>query len=125
MREMKKQLTVALIVFIISASLAVAPRIEAGTKSIVIPDEYSTIAEAVGNASDGDTIFVKQGIYHEHALIINKSVSIIGENAETTTILNIDNPFSSWNGMFPPPSIVALQITANNTRVSDLTICCN
>jgi len=39
--------------------------------------DYPTIQSAIENASDGDTIIVGDGIYHEN-LIVNKSVSIVG-----------------------------------------------
>jgi hypothetical protein len=34
----------------------------ADQKTVMVPDEYSTITEAVANASPGDTVFVKNGI---------------------------------------------------------------
>jgi parallel beta-helix repeat protein len=47
--------------------------------------DYTTIQDAIDNANEGDTIFIKEGIYYEH-LIIDKSVYLIGENKETTII---------------------------------------
>ena len=35
-------------------------------KTIVVPDDYPTIGWAIGNASEGDTIFVKKGTYYEN-----------------------------------------------------------
>jgi len=52
---------------------------------IVVPDDYSTIQEAIDAASEGDTIFVKRGTYHEH-LQVDKSLSLVGEDRETTII---------------------------------------
>jgi nitrous oxidase accessory protein len=49
------------------------------------PGNYSTIGEALENASNGDTIFVYHGIYG--SVTIRKSISLIGEN-KATTILN-------------------------------------
>lgn len=46
---------------------------------------YSTIQSAVDNASDGDIIFIYNGMYYEH-LLINKSISLIGENRDLTII---------------------------------------
>jgi parallel beta-helix repeat protein len=54
--------------------------------SIYIPKDYSTIQKAIDNASSGDTIFVAEGTYYEN-IIIDKSISLIGNNSETT-ILN-------------------------------------
>lgn len=46
---------------------------------------YSTIQEAIDNASDGDTIFVYNGTYYEN-ILINKSINVKGEKKETTII---------------------------------------
>jgi parallel beta-helix repeat protein len=53
--------------------------------TITVPDDYSTIQEAVYAADVGDTIFVRSGTYHEH-VTVNKVVSLIGENRGTTII---------------------------------------
>jgi len=55
-------------------------------KTIVVPDDYPTIQEAINNASDGDTVYVRQGTYVEN-LILNKTISLVGEN-KTSTIIN-------------------------------------
>jgi parallel beta-helix repeat protein len=50
-----------------------------------VPDNYPTIQEAINNASSGDTIFVRKGIYTEN-IVINKSITLIGEDRESTII---------------------------------------
>jgi parallel beta-helix repeat protein len=52
---------------------------------IIVPDDYSTIQAAIDNSDDGDTIFVRAGTYYEN-VIVDKSISLIGENRETTII---------------------------------------
>jgi parallel beta-helix repeat protein len=52
---------------------------------IVVPDQYSTIQEAVNNADDGDIIFVRAGTYYEH-VIVGKSLTLLGEGREVTII---------------------------------------
>jgi len=47
---------------------------------IVVPDDYSSIHEAVEKASAGDRIIVRQGVYEEN-LIINKPLMITGMGA--------------------------------------------
>lgn len=62
--------------------------VKAQPKTIVVPDDFATIQEAINNATKGDTVFVKSGVYHDLALI-NKSISLIGENKDTTIIDSI------------------------------------
>ncbi len=57
----------------------------AESKTIVVPDDYSTIQEAVDAAYEGDTVFVKSGKYHEN-VGIHKPISLVGENVDTTII---------------------------------------
>jgi parallel beta-helix repeat protein len=46
---------------------------------------YSTIQSAINAAGNGDTIFVYKGTYNEN-IIVNKQVSLVGENKFTTII---------------------------------------
>jgi parallel beta-helix repeat protein len=43
------------------------------------------IQALIDNASDGDTIYIPSGIYYEN-IVINKSISLIGEDKDTTII---------------------------------------
>ncbi|MEA1895153.1 MAG: CARDB domain-containing protein, partial [Euryarchaeota archaeon] len=56
----------------------------AGT--IIVPDNYPTIQQAADNATDGDTIFVRSGAYHENIIINNKDLTIGGEGKGATII---------------------------------------
>ena len=58
----------------------------AGSKTIVVPEEYTTIGEAVANASPGDMVFVKSGVYHENVLI-DKPLLVKGEASANTLII--------------------------------------
>jgi len=49
------------------------------------PADFHIIQEAINNATDGDTIFVRAGTYYEH-VVVNKSMSLVGENRKTTII---------------------------------------
>jgi parallel beta-helix repeat protein len=53
--------------------------------TIVVPDDFLAIQEAINNAVDGDTIFVKAGTYYEH-VVVNKTVSLLGEDVSATII---------------------------------------
>ena len=46
---------------------------------------YSSIQGAMNNATQGDTIFVYPGVYHE-SIIVQKPLILIGENSTTTII---------------------------------------
>jgi len=83
-------------------------QVESDSTILIVPDDYEKIQWAIGNASDGDTIFVKTGIYYEH-VAINKSMSLIGENRSTTII------DGSLTG-------TVVYVTANNITISDFTI---
>jgi len=96
--------------------------VKAELKTINVPDDCLTIGSALGNASGGDTIFVRMGTYREHSLVIDKPLTLVGENPSSTIITNIDNPWASWNGEFPPPSTVTIQISADNVKISNFTI---
>jgi len=94
-------------ILVLSIVLNSFPQIEvkAETKTINVPDDYSTIQEAINFSSEGDMIFVKSGTYHEN-LAINKSISLVGENVDTTII----------DGN--PPEGYRIPITINSDNVS-------
>jgi len=79
------------------------PVLEVGSSS-----DYQTIQEAINNASSGDTILVHQGIYPEN-VVVNKSVSLIGE-VRALTIID-----GSLNG-------TVVQIRADNVSITGFTI---
>lgn len=77
--------------------------------TVTVPDDYPTIQAAVNASGAGATIFIKAGTYHEH-VTINKSLSLVGEAAQNTTI---DGDDTSGNVVF---------VTTDNVTLSDLTI---
>jgi len=58
---------------------------KASPRTITVPDDYPKMQEAIDHASDGDTIFVRNGTYYEN-VTLNKSLSIVGENRDITII---------------------------------------
>ncbi len=76
--------------------------------AIVVPDDYARIQWAIGNASAGDTIYVKAGTYYEH-VVVDKAVSLIGEDRSSTII--------DGNGTGN-----VINITANNVNLTGFTI---
>lgn len=49
------------------------------------PADFRTIQEAINKAGAGETIYVHSGVYYER-IVVNKSVSLVGENPANTTI---------------------------------------
>lgn len=66
-----------------NVTFTVAPSPHPGL--IWVPDNCTTIDEAVWAANYGDTIYASSRTYYEH-LIINKPVTLIGESKQTTVI---------------------------------------
>ncbi|RLF53722.1 MAG: hypothetical protein DRN24_00125 [Thermoplasmata archaeon] len=86
------------------------------TKILYVDDngnqEYTSIEEAIKNASNGDTIYIYNGTY-PGGIWINKSIKLIGKNKENTTIEGIRlNPYSTC----------VLGISADDVTIKDLTI---
>jgi len=57
----------------------------ATSNTIWVPDNYTTIQEAIDMANEGEIILVKAGTYYEH-IIVNKPLSLVGENKQDTII---------------------------------------
>jgi len=51
------------------------------------PGNYTQIQDAINDSIDGDTVFVFHGLYNEK-VTVNKSIRLIGENNENTTIIH-------------------------------------
>jgi parallel beta-helix repeat protein len=67
--------------------------VKAESKTIVVPDDYSTIKDAIFYANEGDTVYVKKGTYQESNLMVDKAISVIGEDRESTIIIGQANSF--------------------------------
>jgi parallel beta-helix repeat protein len=75
-----------------------------------VPEQYPTIQAAINAANTGDIIQVAAGTYNE-SITVNKSLKIIGESRENTTIVSIDNVTE-----------IAVHITANNVYFTGFTV---
>ena len=109
--------------FIAASCLIVSLPVKAEPKTITVPDDYPTIQEAINAADQKDTIFVKKGTYQEEAININKSISLIGEDIEETT-LSLNPPLIkvtyilNWIWI-PAPAIT---INADEAKLQGFTI---
>ena len=70
--------------------------------------DYTRIQDAIDNASIGDSIYIRNGIYQEN-LVINKSLSLKGNGSSNTKIIGIDGK-------------AIIHISANWVNVSGLNI---
>jgi hypothetical protein len=119
---------VALLLFLVltTSSTVGVLQVKGEARTIVVPDDYHTIKEAINAAIQGDTIFVKEGTYEGPAnqtLAIGKSISIIGESTEKT-IIKLQPAYNvTWILGTPLYQYSnAMVIDANNVHLINLTI---
>lgn len=91
--------------FAIALALMLPKNVNAAT--ISVPDDFPTIQQAIDAAGTGDLVYVQTGTYYEH-VTINKSLTLQGEDRETTII------DGSGSG-------AVVYITANYVTISGLT----
>jgi parallel beta-helix repeat protein len=115
------------------SSQAELRRADQATGTIVVPSDFLTIQSAIDSAAPGDSIYVKAGVYDEH-LLINKSLSLIGQDNATTVIegpqeedtitVLTDNVTISgftlrkWGNPATPVSWVIRLLNTHNTTIS-------
>lgn len=58
-----------------------------GSGVIYVPDDFSTIQDAINNAPSGDTVMVAAGSYQENLTITGKRINLIGAGAESTILM--------------------------------------
>ncbi len=116
---MNKFFIAALTVSLILLSLLGMQAVEVGkanSKTITVPDDYPTIQAAIDNASAGDTVFVKNGIYHPTGfeIEIDKPISLVGEDSQKTVIQAFRAPsITHW---------VALAVLTDNVLITGFTL---
>jgi pectin methylesterase-like acyl-CoA thioesterase len=81
----KTGITISLILLLITSNIILFLPAEAESKTINVPDDYASIQEALDNAEEGATVFVKKGVYVENP-VVNKSISLVGEDRDSTVI---------------------------------------
>ncbi len=95
----------------------------ADSKTLIVPNEFSSIQLAINNANEGDTIFVMKGIYQEQMLEINKSIHLLGENMNET-IINLNPPLVNYTLIYLTMQVhsTAITINADDVKISNFTI---
>ena len=107
----KKRASAIMLALLLTSMLTLAFNIQpANAGTITVPDDYATIQGAINAASDGDTINVRAGTYYEN-VIINKKVSLVGEDRGTTII------DGSGNG-----NVVCMTSAADTANISSFTL---
>jgi len=61
-------------------------------RTIYVPDDYAKIQWAVDNATAGDTIIVRDGIYYEN-VNVNKQLTLRSENGSANCVVQAVNPY--------------------------------
>jgi len=123
---MKKTIAAIFILVLTAASLAALMPAKAQARTIIVPDDYPTIQTAINAASTGDTVFFRKGTYDgpiNQTLVIDKSISLIGENAEDTVIKL--HPIYNVTWIFATPFFDytdAIRIDANDVTIFNLTL---
>jgi hypothetical protein len=124
---MRKVIALLLVLAFLTASFMIAfTAASLIPRTIVVPDQYPTIAAAITNAKNGDTILVKKGTYEgpkNQTIAISKTISVIGEDAEATTI-NLQPPLVPMR-IFTfeyMGYLDAIKIETNSVKISGLTI---
>ncbi len=121
---MKKEYAFALVLVLTMPCITATLPAKADFKMIVVPDDYPMISAAIGNAADGDVVLVKRGVYEEKPLEINKSLSILGEDLNST-IIKVNAPIIDVTRIVSQIYTTiadAIIINAKSVKLSNLTV---
>lgn len=122
-KEKSIKMLVVLVIVLFIGAYVVDFRVCNASKTIVVPDVYSTITEAIGKASSGDTIRVKSGVYPEN-IVIDKSLTLVGENPNNTVVVGTGNVERGMRTVFTVSAtqvkIIGFTIKSQNYSTSSL-----
>lgn len=109
----------ALIITVGKITLAILMLVGSADASILTVNasggaDYTKIQDAINNASKGDTIFVRSGIYKEDIRITRANITIRGEDMNSTFIFGSPSELASQN--------FVVDISTNNVIFSGFTI---
>ena len=96
-------------------------------------NNYTKIQDAINDSNNGDTVFVYNGTYYEYNITVDKSINLIGENRDNTTIYgtNISNiliVIADWiniSGFTLKNSEYAIELFSGNISISNNNISSN
>ena len=128
-KEMNKFLLLFALLLVVGVSL-----IGISSAAIIyVPDNYASIQEAIGAASAGDTVMVRNGAYSEN-VVLNKSLSLIGEDLPTvdaqqngsaieiTADSCVVNGFRCVNAKYPRNAGISV-LESNSNFIENITCC--
>ena len=78
--------------------------------TVRVPEDFARVAWAVGNASEGSTILIGPGNYSESQIVVSKSLTIVGRDADAVVL----NGSGTANYMF--------HVMADNVAIRNLTL---
>ena len=82
---------------------------------LLVPENYSSIQEAIDAANPGDTVYVKNGTYYE-TIYINKTLTLVGTDP-ATTIVDASKSNATFN-----PVVSIYSEDAGNLVLRNLTV---
>ena len=106
---MSKHAFALLVILLLLVPIASFKIEKAHATTIVVPDDYPTIQEAINNANEEDTVLVRNGTYHEQ-LTVNKTITLEGESRDTTILDGVGSPQ------------IAVEVDADNVKITGFTI---
>jgi len=109
----RKNLTFFLLIVILSLfAMTRNLHLSNAQPEVWVPDQYATIQEAINAVANGTIIHIRSNIYYEN-IRLNKSVTLIGENAETTII----------DGQYRPLHVInVLYVAGSGAEIRGLTL---
>ncbi|MCW4022258.1 MAG: hypothetical protein NWF02_03745 [Candidatus Bathyarchaeota archaeon] len=116
---MKKLASKFILVLLLCSSWLIVVQFQvanAEAATIVVPDDYESIQDAIIAADTGDTVFVKNGVYlvnEDTSITIYKTVSLTGEDPKNTII---QGNYSNIRGG------TAIRVTAVDVTISGFTL---
>ena len=102
--------SVVLIAFTSTLISVALLQVHARSSSVIFVEPGQSIAQAVNNAQDGDRLVIKSGFFNESMVVVNKSLSIVGESSENTIV---DGGGTAQ---------VIFQVVANDVLIQNLTL---